>query len=214
MEGKYHAELSYWMSRFIAEGRQFGNAHYKNLMLTLLGQPDDEIFQGKIVMDFGCGPRGSLCWTEAPHRCFGVDVLVPEYMKLFGECLEKHAMEYVPCTESSIPLPDNSIDILFTINSLDHVSDLDKICIELLRVLKPGGILAGSFNLHEPACATEPQCLDEQTLCNHLFRHLAIQSYRVALKTEPAYGNLMKNELLSCPDPEQPCILWVTGEKK
>jgi hypothetical protein len=31
---------------------------------------------------------------------------------------------------------------------MDHVDNFDAMCSELLRILRPGGELIGSFNLH------------------------------------------------------------------
>ena len=212
---KYTAELQFWINHLAKHGGHFPDGGYRWLMLSLLEADDDTALQGKIVADFGCGPQGSLCWTESPARCFGIDVLVPAYLEYFGDDMKNHSMEYVPCTESSIPLPDNSVDVLFTINSLDHVQNLEVICGELLRILKPGGLFAGSFNLHEPACPTEPQCLDEPLLRQQLFRHLNVKSYRVALKhSQSTYANFQSGNLIARPNPNKPCILWVTGEKR
>ena len=212
---KYTAELHYWLRKFAEEGENFHNHHYAELMLRLVEEPDDAFLRDKIVADFGCGPRGSLAWTNAPARSFGIDVLVPAYLRSFGACMAGHSMEYVPCTETSIPLPDACIDVLFTINSLDHVDELETICGELLRILKPGGLFAGSFNLNEPACAAEPQMLTEDLLRRLFFRRIAVQSYRLAEKhPEQTYKWLMENRLVTQCRTDSPHILWVKGKKK
>ncbi len=212
---KYQSELAYWTERFALEKGSFGNGHYKGLMLGITEEPDDTFLRDKVVGDFGCGPRGNLAWTKAPRKRYGLDVLVPVYLQAFASCLQGHGMEYLPCTETAIPLPDNSLDVLFTINSLDHVSNLEAMSMELVRVLKVGGLFAGSFNLNEPACSTEPQNLDEETLRSVLLKHFKIKSYRLALKRSgETYKNFEENNLIPRCDPVYPSILWVKGYKK
>lgn len=212
---KYANELYFWMERFALENGVFNNSHYADLMLGIAGEPNDDFLQGKVVADFGCGPRGSLAWTSAPRRRFGIDVLAPAYLEHFGPCMQTHGMEYLPCTEGRIPLPSASVDVLFTINALDHVSDLSSMCKEVLRILKPGGLLVGSFNLHEPACACEPQNLSERLLGDRLFRHLSLSSYRLGLKNAVStYKDLKDNRLVARADPAKPHVLWATGLKK
>lgn len=61
-DDKYEAELKYWRDRYEIEG-QLANKHYEELMLRLSGK-DSSFFDGKVIGDFGCGPRGSLEWIH------------------------------------------------------------------------------------------------------------------------------------------------------
>ena len=212
---KHISELIYWQGRFENEKGNFVNAHYRKLMLDIAQEHDDSFLKGKIVADFGCGPRGSLAWTTAPARRIGIDVLVPFYLDCFGECMLKHEMDYITSTERLIPLPAASVDVLFTINSLDHVANLDEMANEILRILKPGGLFFASFNLNEPANDAEPQCLSEEILRKHLFKRIDIKSYRIALKNEKeTYKNFQENRILTRNRPDKPCILWASGIKR
>jgi hypothetical protein len=82
---KYDAELNYWIERYNAENHVFANEHYKRLMLGMAQESNDTFLNDKIVVDFGCGPRGSLVWTKVPKLRIGVDVLVDKY---YGELLK------------------------------------------------------------------------------------------------------------------------------
>ena len=64
-------------------------------------------------------------------------------------------------------------------NSLDHVNNLDKMAGELLRILKPGGHLLGSFNLNEPSTECEPQTLTEEILNEKLLRHFKVEIRKI-----------------------------------
>ena len=100
MDKKCEHELNYWQGRFKADNGNFGNTHYRKLMLAIAQESDDNFLKGKIVADFGCGPRGSLAWTDSPSRRIGIDVLVPIYLDFFGECMLGHGMDYRKYAES------------------------------------------------------------------------------------------------------------------
>lgn len=174
---KYRRELAYWDYVWKKENRSFENAWYEKLMLAIAGEDDASFVAGKVLADFGCGPRGSLHWADGAARRIGIDVLANAYRR-FGT--DQHNMEYVESSEKKIDLPTDSVDIMFTLNAMDHVDDFEAMCSEILRVLKPGGQFIGSFNLEEPATFAEPQCLSDQDVNDTLLSHLQVDSYRVA----------------------------------
>lgn len=159
---KYDGEMAYWRRKYRDEGMMFANEHYERRMLSIAQEIDDSFLENKVIADFGCGPRGSLKWAKSPLMKIGIDVLASRYMEEFGETLIQHDMTYVTSTEKYIPLPNESVDCICTINSLDHVNNLEEMSKEILRILKPSGILLASFNLNEPATECEPQTLTEE----------------------------------------------------
>src|SRR6185437_14216387 len=110
-------------------------AYYERLMLGMAEEPNADFLSGKIVADFGCGPCGTLVW--APHALvrIGIDVLADRYADEFPEVIRSHGMIYVKSTEKVIPLPSDSVDVLFTLNAIDHVSDFPAMCSEIIRVI-------------------------------------------------------------------------------
>jgi SAM-dependent methyltransferase len=106
-------------------------------------------------------------------------VLVEAYAQ-FG--IKAHDMVYVESTEARIPLPTGYVDVMFTLNAMDHVSDFEAVCEELRRVMAPGAILIGSFNLDEEPTLCEPQTLTEERVKQVLLRHFEIETYRMAAK--------------------------------
>ena len=62
---KYDAELNFWRSRLKINKGKFSNSHYERLLLAIAEEPSDDFLSGKIVADFGCGPRGSLVWASS-----------------------------------------------------------------------------------------------------------------------------------------------------
>ncbi len=94
-------------------------------------------------------------------------------------------MVYLKSTEKVIPLPSDFVDIMFTLNAIDHVADFPLMCSEILRVLKPGGLFIGSFNLEEPVSPCEPNQLSEEIVEANLLNRLEVQSYHVTKKVGP-----------------------------
>jgi len=206
---KQAAELAYWRSRWEQEGRNLGNSHYEKLMLAMAGEKDASFLAGKVVADFGCGPRGSLCWATQAKARIGIDVLADAYAE-FG--IDRHDMSYVRCTERSIPLPSGHVDVLFTLNALDHVAHFEVMCREILRVLRPGGDFIGSINLGKSSTISEPQCLTAQGVQDCLLSHLKVGLYRLAPKgpEEDTYRYFFEEP----PEKEwTPRILWVRAGK-
>lgn len=219
LTGKHDAELSYWSSRLEMDGGRFKNHHYERLMLAMAEEDSDAFLQDKVVADFGCGPRGSLAWANAAFMRFGIDVIADRYADEFTNDVLNHGMAYVKCTEKAIPLPSDFVDVMFTMNAIDHVNDFAVMCNEILRVLKPGGLFIGSFNLEEPASPHEPQRLTEQCIKDNLLNQLEIQSYRLA-EQEPDdetgelggnYAPFFKDELSYRMGHEG--FLWVRAKK-
>jgi hypothetical protein len=179
---KYDAELSFWKSRLSIDGGTFVNGNYEWIMLGMANEPNKEFLRGKIVADFGCGPRGSLVWADVAQLRIGIDVLADCYADEFTTNISSHSMIYLTSTEKVIPLPSNFVDVLFTLNALDHVDNCSGMCSEIVRILKPGGTLVGSFNLEEPPSRTEPQRLTEEMIRDMLLSRLEIGSYRLNRK--------------------------------
>ena len=111
-------------------------------------------------------------------------------------------MIYVASSEERIPMPNEFADYLITINSLDHVDNLDIITLELLRILKKDGILLASFNINELSTECEPQILTEKKLYDKFLKYFDLVSYKLE-KT----GRINKVG-------EEQAVLYVKGIKK
>lgn len=207
---KHTSELNFWKSEYQKENGIFENGWYKKDMLAIAGENTAEFVRGKVVADFGCGPRGSLTWAASARERIGIDVLADIYKQNFD--LSGHLMWYVVSTEESIPLPTHSVDILFTLNAMDHVVNFSTICRELLRILRPGGELVASFNLNEPATSTEPQCLTEDLVKAYFLGALRIKSYRLAPRGDSSsiYSRCFDGSIAK---EGEESVLWVRAAK-
>jgi len=209
---KYSGELDFWKYEYAIHNNSFYNKHYRKLMLAMAEESDESFLNGKIVADFGCGPCGSLVWAESAAIRIGIDVLVDQYSHCFPSILS-HGMIYLKSTEETIPLPPEFVDVMFSLNAMDHVKNFSTMCKEIVRVIKPGGVFYCSFNLEEPATIFEPQRLTEEMIKDDLLDFLDIKSYRTTIpgpKDDPYKpffdGNLNYSK-------GQHGFLWVKAQK-
>jgi SAM-dependent methyltransferase len=209
---KYSSELGYWKARHRTEG--FDNRHYRGLMLAMARETDESFLAGKTVADFGCGPKGSLCWLQGAEAKIGIDVLAARYADAFPEAIRSHDMIYVTATEAVIPMPTASVDVMFTLNALDHAADLPAMSREIVRVLKPSGEFIGSFNLNEPCTVAEPLTLDEALLDRELLCRFTETSRRLG-RFGPAGAEYQEMfDGVSTYRPGERGYMWYRGTKR
>ncbi len=210
---KHSAELRYWKRCYRLDGQKFSNSHYEHLMLSMANEHDPAFMEDKVVADFGCGPRGTLAWIPHARLKLGIDVLTLEYLKYFGSCMQTHDMLYLASTEDIIPLPDKCVDIIFSMNSLDHVADLPRISAELSRILKPGGELIGSFNLNNPPTKAEPQSLNAELIMHSLLQGFSISHQYISAPNPEGYlyQPLIDRQFIDPGGKE--AIMWVRAKK-
>ena len=95
---------------------------------------------GKSALDVGCG--GGILAEEFAGIGFNVTGIDPSAQSL--ETASLHAkilhlsINYRKGAGESIPFSDNSFDVVYCCDVLEHVRDLPKVISEICRVLKPG----------------------------------------------------------------------------
>jgi SAM-dependent methyltransferase len=210
---KYQAELAFWKELYRNQGNKFDNKWYVNILLPLSGEDLSASFKNKVLADFGCGPQGSLEWAIEASERIGIDVLMDRYESIFN--LSGHNMHYVTCSETEIPLPDNSVDVLFTLNAMDHTTYFEIMSKECLRILKPKGLFVGGFNLNEKFTVCEPQVLTESRVKENILNYLDISYYRLTKrgKSKAHFKYFFENDDLQS-GTEEVCMLWIRGIKK
>ena len=190
---KRRCELSFWERRLEESRPEDEPGYYKKFMMDMGGIKDQKFFDDLICLDIGCGPRGSLNWLTNARARIGVEPLAEQYIK-FG--ITSHPIVYLTCGAENMPFPSGSIDVVFSMNSLDHVDDIKATCVEIRRVLKPGGWFIGSLNLDEPRSITELWTLTEAFLAKHLFDGWVKEFYEIRPKVQP---DLYKYFYVRCP---------------
>ncbi|MCL2063901.1 MAG: class I SAM-dependent methyltransferase [Candidatus Cloacimonetes bacterium] len=215
---KHKKELRYWHRKFLKE-KLFPNWWYEKYFLAMAQEENDDFLKDKIVADFGCGPAGSLNWTEAPKLRLGIDVLADKYFDLFGREMIDDGYPYIKSTEKHILLPDEFVDVVFTFNAMDHTINFSEMLDEIFRILKTGGDFIGSFNLNEPPSIAEPQKLTIKMLERFLFPKLDIEYKKIALHghfctPKRNVYDVFFDEITVQPSDNERSILWIRGKKK
>jgi 2-polyprenyl-6-hydroxyphenyl methylase/3-demethylubiquinone-9 3-methyltransferase len=104
---------------------------------------------GKKALEIGCG--GGLLCEEIAGLGFDVTGIDPSEPSL--RVAADHArtnglkIRYVKGRGESLPFPDDSLEIVFCCDVLEHVRDLPKVVSEIARILKKGGVFCyDTFN--------------------------------------------------------------------
>ncbi len=210
---KVNAELEYWQSRKDIEGT-LGNSHYEKIMLSVAGK-EKSFFDQKIMADFGCGPRGSLEWADNASERYCIDVLVEEYRSMG---IDDHYAKYIESSEEIIPLPDESVDFIISLNAIDHAEKWEDMMRECIRILKPGCLFAMSINLDEPPSPAEPNTLTEAEILNVLDGHVEVQRKAISNRSKGSDKYLYLYEWADTgvsPPPYNGSwgIMWISGVK-
>ena len=143
-------ELGYWRWRSF---REKGLASFTPGIFTDVMRIDRSYYSGKRVIDIGCGPRGSLEWLEDAALRVGIDPLMPDYLKLG---IKSHKAIYLAATAEDLPFSSACFDVVTSINSLDHVNDLNRTLDEVTRILTPGGRFLFLVEVHPEPTLSEP----------------------------------------------------------
>jgi SAM-dependent methyltransferase len=192
---KERHELGYWKKQ--AMGGKLTNNHYKHFYTTHFGLSDSD-YDGKFVLDIGCGPRGSLEWASMASRRIGVDPLVREYLELGAR---DHAMEYVDAPSEDIPIPDALCDVVCSFNSLDHVDNVERTLGEIKRVTRPGGLFLLIVEVNHRPTATEPHELSPKKIVGLLQPVFDCESLEVFRPgPDGVYAALRANQRLPFPE--------------
>jgi SAM-dependent methyltransferase len=145
-------ELWFWQGVARRENGNLTNDHYEWFYTSYFSlTPED--YKDRRILDIGCGPRGSLEWAEVARERVGLDPLVDQYRRLG---IDRHKMTYVNSGSESIPFEDGYFDIVTSLNSLDHVDDLEKTTSEIGRVTASGGLLLIISDVNHVPTPTEP----------------------------------------------------------
>ncbi len=104
---------------------------------------------GLRVLDFGCGPGTisvGLARAVAPGEMHGIDMEESQIdlaRSLAGASGQTNAIFHVGDV-TDLPFEDNYFDVAHCHNVLMHVPDTEAVLAEVMRVLKPGGIIGCS----------------------------------------------------------------------
>ena len=121
-------------------GRIVNNAGYKILKHIDL--------KDKNILEIGPGSMDHIKYFQGTPKKFLISDISSEFLKMSEDKLKSSNISYKSILLNSkhvLPLENQSIDIVLSFYSLEHMYPLDNYLNEIFRVLKPGGILAGSI---------------------------------------------------------------------
>lgn len=121
----------------------------------------DRIEPGMRVLDFGCGP-GSITAGLAEHvgpngHVVGIDSSAEAIAMARAAAADAPALEFAVASAYELPFPDDSFEVGYGHQVLQHLADPVAALRETLRVLRPGGLIAvrdadyGTMT-HHPHC--------------------------------------------------------------
>ena len=144
--------------RMVPEFHEGGLIYAEHITRYLAAQP---IVKGKVVLDIASGSGyGTKMLAQTASFVYGVDnneMAINYSGKKYGA----KNIKYLVGDGESIPLDDNSVDIVATFETIEHIKDYKKFLDEIERVLKPNGLAIVStpndlefaegnhFHLHE-----------------------------------------------------------------
>ena len=99
------------------------------------------------ILEVGSGAHGLIFFFDGGDRV-GVDPLADEYRDLFPAWQDE--AKTIAALGEHLPFPDASFDIVLCDNVVDHAENPRAIAAELTRVLRPGGLLYFTVNIHHP----------------------------------------------------------------
>lgn len=102
------------------------------------------------VIEVGSGAHGLIFYFGAKYGV-GVDPLAVSYRNLFSRW--QNCAATIAAVGEQLPFPNESFDVVLCDNVVDHAESPKQIVAELVRILRPGGLLYFTVNVHHPVYA-------------------------------------------------------------
>jgi SAM-dependent methyltransferase len=94
---------------------------------------------GRTVLEVGCGEGyGTDLLARSADRIIGVDY---DALTAAHAAVRYRSAQFVRANLAALPLPSESVDVVATLQVIEHVCNHGEFVRECLRVLRPGGLL-------------------------------------------------------------------------
>jgi ubiquinone/menaquinone biosynthesis C-methylase UbiE len=134
-----------WISTTEGKPMKYAFQGYKKAFLDGL---DRFGLANRTLLDIGCG-RGEcvayLVETTKAAKVLGVDPGLDDNPMYAGAPLKGERFQLFPTSAENTGLPDQSIDIIFSLMVFEHLPFLKETLDEFYRILKPGGLFISSW---------------------------------------------------------------------
>ncbi len=128
--------LEFTGERFVPE--EHGNIELEHWHRYLQAR---ELAVGKDVLDIASGEGyGSALISEVARQVTGVDI-APEAVAHASARYQRPNLRYLEGNCAAIPLPDHSVDLIVSFETIEHHEQHEEMMREFKRVLRPDGLL-------------------------------------------------------------------------
>jgi SAM-dependent methyltransferase len=117
--------------------------------------PDGE---PRVILDAGCGTGGTLMHLEGAGELWGCD-LSTEALRL---CRDRGFCNLAEGTVETLDFPDERFDVVVSCDVIEHVENDRGALEEMVRVLRPGGILVLTVPAHRWLWSGHDEALDHR----------------------------------------------------
>jgi MPBQ/MSBQ methyltransferase len=106
----------------------------------------DQLPRGSTVLDVGCGIGGSsrLLAREFGLRVIGISISPGQIERARSLTPAELDCHFEVMDALNLDLADASVDAVWTVEAAPHIADKQRFAAELLRVLRPGGLLVAA----------------------------------------------------------------------
>jgi SAM-dependent methyltransferase len=108
--------------------------------------------RSKTVLELGCSSGYILhsFLEKEPFTAIGADISADVLAQ--GRAQYGDRIRFVQTTPTSIPVDDDSVDVIYTVDTVEHLSNPEAIFRDVHRILKPGGTFLVHFGPWYGAC--------------------------------------------------------------
>src|SRR6202022_2501214 len=145
--------------------------------------------QGKVVAELGCSKGYILDAFLKSERFTPIGIESDPKVLRLGTKEYPH-IRFVQSTATSIPLPDASVDVIYTIDTVEHLSRPQEIFGECYRVLRPGGQCLvhfhpwlGPYGAHGETGKPRPNPYRDVASWREFLNRITIRKFRKILAT-------------------------------
>lgn len=132
------------------------------------------------LLDVGCGIGGSSLYLAEKYNAIATGITLSPVQANrateraasagMGDRSQRPSAQFSVTDALDTPFPDNAFDLVWSLESGEHMPDKRRFLQECYRVLKPGGTLIMATWCHRPTTPETPLTADERQLLADIYR--------------------------------------------
>lgn len=189
LSNKNEKEIHHFLKAYAPQ-----NPSLASYLRRVPGLPKPSTDENSVILDIGCGPYD--CISAIPGRHIFLDDIMDVYVDKLSA---SHDGLRICARTELMPVATSSVDIVYSVNMIDHVDDMSETILEIHRILKHTGkvYLQTYFNSH-PLLETEPGVFDRNFLDNHVSPYFNTEFIRTFAMGDPALPSSYTMDILAC----------------